>query len=93
MKKKKKEKVLENNELSINSKIKFIANTLDSLVKILILLEPLLEKILLMEEVEEEYYRNGTIDQIIRLFDKISKQSRELTTPSNLSNLLKDLRN
>jgi len=92
MKKKKREKAHENNELIINSKIKFIANILESLAEILILFDPLLEKMLLMEEIEE-YYRNGTIEQIIRLFDNISKQSRELTTPSNLYTLLKDLKN
>ena len=92
MKKKKREKAHENNELIINSKIKFIANILESLAEILILFDPLLEKMLLMEEIEE-YYRNGTIEQIIRLFDNISKQSRKLTTPSNLYTSLKDLKN
>lgn len=92
MKKKKREKAHEDIELIINSKIKFIANILDSLAEILILFDPLLEKMLLMEEIEE-YYRNGTIEQIMRLFDNISKQSRKLTTPSNLYTLLKDLKN
>ena len=73
-------------------KIKNIANILDALVEILILLEPLLEKIKSMGNAND-LNKNIIFDKIIRLFEKISNESRDFVTPSNLSTLLKNLMN
>jgi len=85
-----------NNDLIHNfitkGRIKNIANILDALVEILILLEPLLEKIKSMDNANAPT-NNIIFDKIIRLFEKISNESRTITVPSNISTLLKDLRN
>lgn len=73
-------------------KIKNITNILDALVEILILLEPLLEKIKSMGN-ENDLNKNIIFEKIIRLFEKISNESRNFVIPSNLSTLLKDLMN
>ena len=73
-------------------KIKNIANILDALVEILILLEPLLEKIKSMGNAND-LNKNIIFGKIIRLFEKISNESRAIGVPSNLSTLLQDLMN
>ncbi len=81
-----------NLELILNKKIKTIRDILDSLVQIFILLDPLLNKMLLMEEAEI-FYKNGTFKKAIQLFGDISLQCKELGYPSIPPEVLKNLKN
>ncbi|HEA71207.1 hypothetical protein LCGC14_0492080 [marine sediment metagenome] len=81
-----------NDELNINEKIKAIRNILNSLEQVLIILSPLLDKILLMEEANL-YHKNGSFKTVIELFDNISKESKKLSSPLFNSELLNDFFN
>ena len=61
-----------------NEILQIIRNILDSLEQIFIKLHPLLKKTLLMEEAEK-IGKNGTLRDIIQLFDNISKEYRRLS--------------
>ena len=77
----KKKKTSQNlNELGINEKIKEIRNILNSLEQILIMLSPLMDKILSMEETSM-YHKDGSFKMLIELFDNISKECNKLSTP------------
>ena len=78
-------------ELTIKPKLKTIANILVSLREILILLNPLINKILSMEEAEI-YQKNGTFKRVEDLFDNISNQSKKLINSSIPFEILKDLK-
>ena len=92
MRKKKTKKENLDSELSIKTKLKIIANILDSLSEILVLMNPLIDKILSLEEAEF-YHRNGTFKQMENLFDNISNQSRKLIKSSIPFEIFKDLKN
>ena len=92
MRKKSKVEDLLNLELALNNKIKAIRNILDSLGQIFILLDPLLNKMLVMEEAKK-YTKNGIFKKAIQLFSDISLQCKELGNPSIPPELLKNLRN
>ncbi|MFW9971117.1 MAG: hypothetical protein ACFFDF_13060 [Candidatus Odinarchaeota archaeon] len=79
-------------DLELNYKIKFIiiANILDSLREILLVLNPLIKKILAMEEAEM-YHRNGTLKKGEKLFENISNQSKKLMNSSIPSEILDNL--
>ncbi|MFX1569888.1 MAG: hypothetical protein ACFFCV_16160 [Promethearchaeota archaeon] len=79
-------------ELIIKYKLKIIANIIDSLREILVLLNPFISKFLLMEEAKM-YQKNGTFKRVEDLFDNISTQSRKLINSSIFYDILKDLKN
>ena len=81
-----------NLELILNKKIKTIRDILDSLVQIFILLDPLLKKMLLMEEAVQ-YYKNGTFEKAIQLFDNISLRCKKLAIPAIPPDIIKNLKN
>ncbi|KKM82615.1 hypothetical protein LCGC14_1317790 [marine sediment metagenome] len=92
MRKKKKNEDVLNLELNFNREIKIVRDILVSLSSIFILLDPILDKMLMMEEAEE-LYKNGTIDKAIQLFDDISSQCKKLANPSISPEIFKNLRN
>ena len=89
--KKNTEEVL-NLELDFSSKVKIVSDILVSLSQIFILLNPLLDKMLLMEEADV-YHKNGTFEKAMQLFGDISSQCKELAKPSIPPEIFKNLRN
>jgi len=90
--KKKIDKEITDSELTVSSKLKIVANILESLKEIFLLLNPLIKKILSMEEAEQ-YHKNGTLKRVEKLFDNISKQCRSITNLPIPYELFKDLKN
>ena len=95
MSKKKKNNENLNIEYKVNEKIKVVKNILNSLEQIFIILSPLLDKVLLMEDADI-YRKNGSFKTLRELFDNISKDSTKLSSPffnSEFPKELIDLRN
>ncbi len=80
-----------NLELNFSRKLNIIRDILVSLSHIFILLDPLLDKMLIMEEAGE-FYKNGTIEKAVQLFGDISSQCKELANPSIPPEIFKNLR-
>ena len=78
--------------LDFSRKIKILNDILVSLSQIFILLNPLLDKMLLMEEADV-YHKNGTFGKAMQLFGDISSQCKELAKPSIPPEKFKNLRN
>ncbi|MFW9881423.1 MAG: hypothetical protein ACFFG0_50810 [Candidatus Thorarchaeota archaeon] len=92
MKIRKNKDVVMKSKLDIEDKLKIIGNILKYLEEIFILLNPLIEKILSIEEAEK-YRRNGTFKKVEDLFDNISNQSKELIDLQIPYEILKHLKN
>lgn len=76
----------------INEKLKVLNNILVSFEQVFALFGPLLEKMLLMEEIEL-YLKDGSIEEAVKQLDNISKQCQKLkffTIPPELLNNLKN---
>lgn len=92
MRKKKKNNQNLYDGLNVNEKIKVISNILNSLEQVFITLSPLLDKVLLMEEVNANlYHKNGNFKTVIELLDNISKECKKLSSPLFNSELPKDI--
>ncbi|KKN57388.1 hypothetical protein LCGC14_0562600 [marine sediment metagenome] len=95
MSKKKKNNENLNIEYKVDEKIKVVKNILNSLEQIFMILSPLLDKVLLMEDADT-YRKNGNFKTLIDLFDNISKESQKLSSPffnSEFPEDISDLRN
>ncbi len=78
MKRKKNKYIKYTNEgFNVKEIFNVFRNILDSLEQIFKKFNPLLEKILLMEEVKF-YYQNGTFRDLIQLLDNISREYKKL---------------
>ncbi|KKM91831.1 hypothetical protein LCGC14_1224550 [marine sediment metagenome] len=91
MRSKNKNENILNMELTFSRKLKIIRDILVSLSQIFILLDPLLDKMLIMEEAGE-FYKNGTFEKATQLFGDISSQCKELANPSITPEIFKNLR-
>ncbi len=81
MRKRKKNKENVNNLLNIDEKIEGVKSILNSMEQIFIVISPLMERFLLMENAKI-YLKIETIDKLKQLLDNISKECEKLAIPS-----------
>ncbi|MFX1260397.1 MAG: hypothetical protein ACFFAN_21315 [Promethearchaeota archaeon] len=82
----------EGNSNIIAQKLKVIKNILENISEILMLLKPLIEKVLLLEEAKD-YRKSETFERAAMLFGDISVQCKELGSFPFSKDFLNNLKN